>query len=100
MRRGEVYEYTPVIERPGQSRARLIVSSQDVNDAPDSRIALGLHIIDRDPGLLGVRVGELGWASVLTFEAVLRRRLGSLLYTATPAELDALDAVLRAAIDL
>lgn len=100
MRRGEVYEYRPVIERPGQSLARLIVSSSDINDAPDARLALGLHIIDHDPGLLGVRVGELGWASVMTFETVLRRRLGPLLHTATPAELEALDAILRIAIDL
>lgn len=100
MRRGEVYEYTPVISRPGQSRARLIVSSQDVNDAPDARVVLGLHIVDRDPGLLGVRIDDLGWASALTFEVVLRSRLGSLLYTATSDEIEAVNAVLRVAIDL
>lgn len=100
VRRGEIYEYRPVIERPGQSRARLIVSSQAVNDA-DHPVVLGLQVLDRDPGgLLSVGLGEVGWASVLTIEAVLRRRLGDILYTASAEEMDAIAIALRAAQDL
>ena len=100
VRRGEVYEYVPVLARPGQSRARLIISSQPVNDA-DHPAVLGLHIVDRDPGgLLSVGVGGLGWAAVMTIEAVLRSRLGPLLHTCTSEELDAVSNALRAAQDL
>ena len=100
MRRGEVYEYRPVVERPGQSRARLIVSSQAVNDA-DRPTVIGLQILDRDPGgLLSIRLGEIGWASILTIEVVMRRRLGKLLYVATDEEMDAVSIALRAAQDL
>ncbi len=100
MLRGEIYAYRPVLERPGQSRARLIVSSHGVNDA-DHPTVLGLHVLDRDPGgLLSVAVGGVGWASVLTIEAVLRRRLGELLGVASAEELEAVDVALRAATGL
>lgn len=100
MQRGEVYEYVPVVPRPGQSRARLIISGQGVNDA-DHPVVLGLQVLDRDPGgLLSVRIGEMGWASVLTIEAVLRRRLGDLLHRCTEEEMDAVSVALRAAQDL
>lgn len=100
MRRGEVYEYVPVLPRPGQSRARLIISSQPVNDAEHPAV-IGLHVLDRDPGgLLSTRIGELGWASVMTIEAVLRSRLGGLLHTCTDDELDTISNALRAAQDL
>lgn len=100
MRRGEVYEYVPVLPRPGQSRARLIISSQGVNDAEHPAV-LGLHVLDRDPGgLLSISVGDLGWASVMTIEAVLRSRLGALIYTCTDDELDTVSNALRAAQDL
>lgn len=89
-----------MVERPGQSRARLIVSGQAVNDA-DRPILLGLQILDRDPGgLLSIRLGEIGWASILTIEVVMRRRLGELLYVATDEEMDAVSIALRAAQDL
>ena len=45
MLRGEIYAYRPVLERPGQSRARLIVSSHGVNDA-DHPTVLGLHVLE------------------------------------------------------
>lgn len=100
MQRGEVYEYIPVLPRPGQSRARLIISAQGVNDA-DHPVVIGLQVLDRDPGgLLSVRIGELGWASILTIEAVLRSRLGALLHTTSPEQLEAVDTALRAAQDL
>lgn len=100
MQRGEVYEYLPVLARPGQSRLRLIVSSQSVNDA-EHPVVLGLQVVEHDPGgLLSVCIGEFGWAPVLTIEAVLRRRLGSLVATATEEEMDAVSSVLRVVQDL
>jgi mRNA-degrading endonuclease toxin of MazEF toxin-antitoxin module len=100
VQRGEVYEYLPVLARPGQSRMRLIISSQSINDA-DHPVVLGLQVLERDPGgLLSVRIGELGWAPVLTIEAVLRRRLGSFIATATDEEMEAISTVLRVAQDL
>lgn len=90
----------PVVPRPGQSRARLIISSQGVNDA-EYPVVLGLQVVDRDPGgLLSVRIDELGWASVLTIEAVLRSRLGGVLHRCTEEEMDAVSVALRAAQDL
>lgn len=100
MQRGEVYEHIPVLPRPGQSRARLIISAQGVNEA-DHPVVLGLQVLERDPGgLLSVRLCDLGWVAILTIEAVLRCRLGGLLYTATDEELDAVSTALRAAQEL
>ncbi|MBV9161110.1 MAG: hypothetical protein JO309_07780 [Pseudonocardiales bacterium] len=100
MQRGEVYEYIPVIPRPGQSRMRLIISAAGINEA-DHPVVLGLQVLDRDPGgLLSIRLAHLGWASVLTIEAVLRSRLGNLIYTATGEEMEAVSVALRAAQDL
>lgn len=79
---------------------RLIISAQGINDA-EHPVVLGLQVLDRDPGgLLSIRLGTLGWASVLTIEAVLRSRLGALLYTATEDEMTAVSTALRAAQDL
>ena len=98
--RGEVYEYIPVIPRAGQSRMRLIISAAGINEA-DHPVVLGLQVLDRDPGgLLSIRLAHLGWASVLTIEAVLRSRLGNLIYTATDDEMESVSAALRAAQDL
>lgn len=100
MHRGEVYEYLPVIPRPGQSRMRLIISAQGINEA-DHPVVLGLQVLDRDPGgLLSIRLAHLGWASVLTIEAVLKSRLGNLVYTTTEEEMDSVSTALRAAQDL
>ncbi len=100
MRRGEVWSYRPVLERPGQSRLRLIVSADAVNDAA-LPVCLGLLVVDSDPGgLLSAALGEIGWASALSIEATLRSRLGDLIYTAAPEEMDAVGNALRAAQDL
>ncbi len=100
MQRGEVYEYVPVLARPGQSRMRLIISGSSINDA-EHPVVLGLQVVDRDPGgLLNVGIGNLGWAPVLTIEAVLRRRLGQVVGVATDEEMDAVATVLRVAQDL
>ena len=100
MQRGEVYEYIPVIPRPGQSRMRLIISAQGINEA-DHPVVLGLQVLDRDSGgLLSIRLAHLGWASVLTIEAVLKSRLGNLVYTATEDEMNSVSIALPAAQDL
>jgi mRNA-degrading endonuclease toxin of MazEF toxin-antitoxin module len=100
VQRGEVYEYIPVIARPGQSRMRLIISAAGINEA-DQPVVLGLQVLDHDPGgLLSIPLAHLGWASVLTIEAVLRSRLGNLIYTATDDEMEPVSAALRAAQDL
>lgn len=79
---------------------RLIISSASVNDA-EHPVVLGLQIVDQDPGgLLNVRIGTLGWAPVLSIEAVLRSRLGNVVSTATDEEMDAVAAVLRVTQDL
>jgi len=101
VQRGEVYEYIPVLARAGQSRLRLIISAAGINEA-DYPVVLGLQVLERDPGgLLSIRLADLGWASVLTIEVVLRsRRLGALVLTATDEERESVSAALRAAQDL
>ena len=100
MRRGEIWSYQPVLARPGQSLLRLIISADFINDS-ESTTVIGLHIIERDlESLLSPRIGELGWANVMTIEAVMRRRLTEHVGTATDDEMTAVTAALRAAQDL
>lgn len=100
MRRGEIWQYRPVLERPGQSLLRLIVSADFVNEG-DSVTVLGVHLVDRDPeSLLAPRIGAHGFANVMTIEAVLRRRLDARIGLATPDELGQVSDALRAAQDL
>lgn len=97
MRRGEIWQYRPVLERPGQSLLRLIVSADFVNEG-DSVTVLGVHLVDRDPeSLLAPRIGAHGFANVMTIEAVLRRRLDARIGLATPDELEQVSDALRAA---
>ena len=96
MRRGEVWQYRPVLERPGQSLLRLIVSADFVNEG-DGVTVLGVHLVDRDPeSLLAPRIGAHGFANVMTIEAVLRRRLDARIGLATPDELEQVSDALRA----
>lgn len=68
MRRGEIWQYRPVLERPGQSLLRLIVSADFVNEG-DSVTVLGVHLVDRDPeSLLAPRIGAHGFANVMTIQ--------------------------------
>lgn len=100
MRRGEIWQYRPVLERPGQSLLRLIVSADFLN-AGDGVTVLGVHLVDRDPeSLLAPRIGAHGFANVMTIEAVLRRRLDARIGVATPEELEQVSDALRAAQDL
>ncbi|MFS8478146.1 MAG: type II toxin-antitoxin system PemK/MazF family toxin [Micromonosporaceae bacterium] len=101
MRRGEVWRYQPVAERPGQSNLRLIVSANAVNDVPELPIVLAVHVVDTDPdSMLAVRVGTHGWARVLSVEPVLRRRLVQRVGVADADTMESVDAALRAAQDL
>jgi hypothetical protein len=100
LHRGEVYAYTPVLPRPGQSLSRLIVSADALN-ASAIPVVLGLQVVDRDPGsLLSVQLEDHGWAVVTTIEQVMRRRLGELAGIISGDEQRSLDNALRAAIDL
>jgi mRNA-degrading endonuclease toxin of MazEF toxin-antitoxin module len=100
VRRGEIWQYRPVLERPGQSLLRLIVSADFVNEG-DSVTVLGVHLVERDPeSLLAPRIGAHGFANVMTIEAVLRRRLDARIGLATPDELEQVSDALRAAQDL
>jgi mRNA-degrading endonuclease toxin of MazEF toxin-antitoxin module len=100
VRRGEIWQYRPVLERPGQSLLRLIVSADAVNES-DGATVLGVHLVDRDPqSLLAPQVGAHGFANVMTIEAVLRSRLDARLGLATPEEMEQVSNALRAAQDL
>jgi hypothetical protein len=100
LHRGEVYAYTPVLPRPGQSLLRLIVSADALNDSAIP-IILGLQVVDHDPGsLLSVRLEGHGWAVVTTIEQVIKRRLAELAGTISVDELRAVDDALRAALEL
>lgn len=100
VRRGEIWQYRPVLERPGQSLLRLIVSADFLNEG-DGATVLGVHLVDRDPeSLLAPRIGEHGFANVMTIEAVLRRRLDARVGLAGPEEMEQISHALRAAQDL
>ncbi|MEJ2868802.1 type II toxin-antitoxin system PemK/MazF family toxin [Actinomycetospora sp. OC33-EN08] len=101
MRRGDLIAYEPVLAtRPGVSRLRLIVSSDAVNDA-DLAVVLGLPVTPSDRGgLFSVRIGDHGWVSALSLEAVLRSRLGEVVGHAADDELQEVGIALRAAQDL
>jgi mRNA-degrading endonuclease toxin of MazEF toxin-antitoxin module len=49
VRRGEIWVYRPVLERPGQARLRLIISNDAINSDESLPVVRGIHILDRDP---------------------------------------------------
>jgi mRNA-degrading endonuclease toxin of MazEF toxin-antitoxin module len=100
VRRGEIWQYRPVLERPGQSLLRLIVSADVLNEGKGATV-LRVHLIERDPEtLLAPRIGDHGFANVMTIEAVLRRRLEARIGLASPEEMEQVSNALRAAQDL
>lgn len=101
MNRGEIWRYQPVAPRPGQPNLRLIVSANIVNDDNGIPIVLALHVVDRDPeSLLAPRVGEYGWARVLSIEPVMRSRFTERVAVVEPETMDGVNAALRVAQDL
>lgn len=89
-----------MLHRPGQCLLRLIISADVLNDS-DGATVLGVHVVDRDPAsLLAPRIGEHGFAHVMTIEAVLRRRLDLCVGVAGPDEMEQVANALRAAQDL
>ena len=90
-----------MLERPGQSLLRIILSADGFN-RDESRVqVMGAHIVDHDPGgLLSVRVAPHGWVVLPTLEAVIRRRLGERVGAASPDELAAVMAAFRALFDV
>jgi mRNA-degrading endonuclease toxin of MazEF toxin-antitoxin module len=100
VRRGEVWQYTPVLPRPGVSTTRLVVSANVINESEIPWV-LGVHLVDHDPeSVLAQRIGDYGWAVVTTVERVVRSRLGQQLGTATPEEMEQVDIALKACLDL
>ncbi|HSZ28213.1 MAG TPA: hypothetical protein VK784_00475 [Pseudonocardiaceae bacterium] len=78
----------------------MIVSADFVNEG-DGATVLGVHLVDRDPqSLLAPRIGAHGFANVMTIEAVLRRRLDTLIALVSPEEMEQVSNALRAAQDL
>jgi mRNA-degrading endonuclease toxin of MazEF toxin-antitoxin module len=101
MRRGEAWNYLPVIPRPGISTKRLIVSADALNDASELPVVIGVQIVDYDPeSILSPRIGDHGWAVVTTIERCVKSRLTELVGTATDAEMEQVDIALRAALAL
>lgn len=97
MRRGEIWVYRPVLERPGQSRLRLIVSNDAINRDEQLPVVRGIQVLDRDPGgLLSVRIEPHGWAPVMTSEAVMRRRLVEQADEASAEEMEAVEVAIAA----
>jgi hypothetical protein len=45
VRRGEIWQYRPVLERPGQPLLGLIVSANFLNEG-DGATVLGVHLVD------------------------------------------------------
>lgn len=100
LRRGEVRSYKPVLERPGQSLQRLIVSADPLNDSA-MPVVLGLQIVDRDPrSLLAIHLDGHGWAVATTIEQVVKRRLGEVEGVISAGEQEAVDNALRASLEL
>jgi mRNA-degrading endonuclease toxin of MazEF toxin-antitoxin module len=95
--RGEIWEYQPVLAREGEPRLRLIVSNDAINRDPDLVVVRGLRVLEADPGgLLSVRIGDHGWASAMTSENVIRRRLVEQVGTASSEEMEAVEVAIAA----
>ena len=100
LRRGAVYPYKPVLQRPGQSLQRLIVSADPLNESP-LPVVLGLQVVDRDPdSLLSVRLEGHGWAVITTVEQVIKARLDEPAGVISPDEQQTVDNALRPALDI
>jgi hypothetical protein len=103
VKRGEIWRYDPVVRRGDLPTLRLIVSADGINfaDQADAPVVLGVHLLPSDPGkLLAVRIEPYGWASAMTLEAVIRRRLVEHVASVDRDVMELVDGALRAALDL
>ena len=99
MRRGEIYRYNPVTNRPHPT-LRLVVAAQALIDA-GAPVVLCLPIVEDDPeSLLTPRIGDFGWAVATNIERTLVSRFTEQVGSATANEMDAVNVALRAALDL
>jgi mRNA interferase MazF len=98
VRRGELYSYEP----HGSPRQQLvvIVSSDGLNDSSRSWL-LGVPIRSDDPNdILAVPIDDHGWADVASLTRFHRRWLAKQIDALGAADVEQLDAALRAALDL
>jgi hypothetical protein len=99
--RGEVWQYKSVLNRPGLSTRRLIVSAPAINRSEDLPVILALQVYDSDPGgLLAVALGEQGWTTAMSIEPAMRSRLTERLAVIDVDTMDLVNAALRTAQDL
>ena len=100
MRRGEVWAYSGLLGRAGQSTRRLVVSSELLIVSDDVVTCYALHVLDTDPKSLLAVETAWGWASVLLLDRPPRSMLTERLGEATTEQLDAVDNALRAVLEL
>jgi mRNA-degrading endonuclease toxin of MazEF toxin-antitoxin module len=99
--RGEVWQYNSVLNRPGLSTRRLIVSAPAINRSEDLPVVLALHVYDSDPGgLLAVALDEQSWTTAMSIEPAMRSRLTERLAVVDADTMDLVNAALRTAQDL
>jgi mRNA-degrading endonuclease toxin of MazEF toxin-antitoxin module len=99
--RGEIWHYSSVINRPGLSAKRLIVSAPAINRSEQLPVVLALHVYDTDPGgLLAVALGVQGWTTAMSIEPTMRSRLTERLAVVDADTMDQVSAALRTAQDL
>jgi mRNA-degrading endonuclease toxin of MazEF toxin-antitoxin module len=100
MRRGEVWQYSGLLGRQGQSTRRLVVSADLLNESDDVATCYALHVLDSDPQSLLAVETAWGWASVLLLDRPPRSMLTERLGEATVEQMDAVDNALRAVLEL
>jgi len=101
VRRGEIWRYEPVINRAGQSTARLIVSADSINANARLPTAYAMHLVDSDPqSLLAVHIDGHGWAVSTEIDRPVRKRLVEQIGQASPEEMERVDNAIRATFDV
>ena len=100
MHRGEVWQYSRLLGRQGQSTRRLVVSADVLNESEDVPTCYALHILDSDPQSLLAVETAWGWASVLLLDRPPRSMLTELLGEATREQMEDVDSALRAVLEL
>lgn len=100
MRRGEVWQYSGLLGRQGQSTRRLVVSADLLNESEHVATCYALHVLDSDPQSLLAVETAWGWASVLLLDRPPRSMLTELLGEASREQMDDVDSALRAVLEL